>query len=69
MRGPARGYYPEPTKTILVVDPGNTAQTEEHLRGLGIRVVSGHRYLRGFIGDADAERDWQQEKYRGGQSR
>ena len=25
-RGPARGYYPEPTKIILVVDPGNVAR-------------------------------------------
>ena len=30
--GPARGYYPEPTKSILVVAPGNVAQAEEHFR-------------------------------------
>ena len=34
-RGPARGYYPEPTKSILVVAPGNVARDEEHFRGLG----------------------------------
>ena len=48
-RGPARGYYPEPTKSILVVAPGNLARAEEHFRGLGIRVVTGHRYLGGYI--------------------
>ena len=64
-RGPARGYYPEPTKSILVVAPGNVARAEEHFRGLGIRVVTGHRYLGGFIGDADAERDWLREKIQG----
>ena len=51
-QGPARGYYPEMTKSILVVAPGNVARAEEHLRGLGIRVVTGHRYLGGFIDDA-----------------
>ena len=60
-RGPARGYYPEPTKSILVVAPGNAARDEEHFRGLGIRGVTGHRYLGGFIGDAAAERGWLKE--------
>ena len=27
-RGPARGYYPDPTKRILVVAPGNVAWAE-----------------------------------------
>ena len=54
-RGPARGYYPEPTKSILVVALGNVAQSEEHFWGLGIIVVTGHRYLRGYIGDKEVE--------------
>ena len=40
----------------MVVAPGNVARAEEHFRGLGIRVVTGHHYLGGFIGDADAEK-------------
>ena len=59
------GYYPKPTKSILVVAPGNVAQAEEHFRGLGIRVVTGHHYLGGFVGDADAEREWLKEKVQG----
>ena len=51
-RGPAWGYYPELTRSILVVSPGNVAQAEEHSRGLGIRVVTGHRYLGGVMDDA-----------------
>ena len=56
VRGTARGYYPEPTKSILVVATGNIAWAEEHFRGLGIRVVTGHRYLGGYIGDGETER-------------
>ena len=65
VRGPVRGYCPEPTKSILVVDPGNVAWAEDHFRGLGIWVVTGHHYLGGFIGDADAENEWLREKIRG----
>ena len=45
--------------------PGKNAQAEEHFRGLGIRAMTGHRYLGGFIGDVEAERDWLREKIRG----
>ena len=45
--------------------PGNVARAEEHFQVLGIRVVTGHRYLGGFIGDADAEMGWLWEKIRG----
>ena len=65
VRGPACGYYPEPTKSILVVAPGNVAGAEEHFRGLGIRVVMGHRYLGGYIGDGEAEKEWLREKRQG----
>ena len=51
LRGPDHGYYPEPTKSILFVSPGNVARVEEHFWGLGITVVTGHQYLGGFIGD------------------
>ena len=44
---PSRGYYPDPTKSILAVAPGNVARVEEHFRGMGIWVVRGHRYLGG----------------------
>ena len=63
--GPARGYYPEPTKSIVVVAPGNVARAEEHFRGLGIKVVTGHRYLGGYIRDKEAEGGWLAEKIKG----
>ena len=64
-RGPAQGYYPDPTKRILVVAPGNVAWAEEHFRGMGIRVVTGHRYLGGYIGDKEAEGRWLPAKIKG----
>ena len=64
-RGPAWSYYTEPTKSILVVAPGNVARAEEHLRGLGIGGVTGHRYLGRFIGDAVTERELLKEKVQG----
>ena len=39
-RGPSRGYYPKPTKSILVMTPENAARAEEHFRGLGVRVMT-----------------------------
>ena len=64
-RALAQGCYPEPTKSILVVAPGNIAREEEHFRGIGIRVVTGHRYLVGYIGDGEAEMSWLKEKIQG----
>ena len=45
--------------------PGNVAQAEEHFRGLGIRVVTGHRYLGGYIGDGEAEMSWLKANIKG----
>ena len=61
-RLPARGYYPETTKSILAVASVNVAQAEEHFWGLKIWVVTGHRYLGGFVGDAG--REWLRGKIR-----
>ena len=55
----------EPTKSILVVAPGNAYRAEEHFRGIGIRVVTGHRYLGGYIGDREAEGSWLKARIKG----
>ena len=55
-RGPARGYYLETTKSILVVALGNIAWAEEHFWDLVIWVVTRHQYLGGYIEDAEAKR-------------
>ena len=65
VRVPAQGYYPNPTKSMLVVAPGNVARAEELFRGLGIRVVTGHRYLGGCIKNRELEGRWLAEKITG----
>ena len=64
-REPAQGYYPEPTKSILAVAPGNVARAEEHFWGIGIRVVTVNRYLGGYIGDREVERSWLKANIKG----
>ena len=55
-RGPPRGYFLNPTKSILFVALCNVAWTEELFIGVGIKVVTGSRYLWGFIGEGEAEK-------------
>ena len=57
-QGPTKGYYLEPTKSILFVVLRNVAQAEEFFWGMEIKVVTGHHYLGGFIGDREAEKRW-----------
>ena len=64
-RGPSRGYYPEPTKSILVVAPRNVAREQEFFCGMGIKMVTEHRYLGGFIGDSEMEKRWLSGKVTG----
>ena len=44
---------------------GNVARAEEHFWGLGIHVVTGHRYLGGYSGDREAEGSWLAAKIKG----
>ena len=61
LRGTARGCYPEPTKSILVVAKRNVPRAKEYFHGMGIQVVTGSRYLGGFMGERATEVIWIQE--------
>ena len=50
-RGPKYGYHPEPSKTVLVVGPSDVQQAYALFSDLGIKVMSGGRFLCEFIGE------------------
>ena len=52
-RGPDYGYHPEPSKTVLIVGPSDVQRAFALFSDLGIRVVSGGRFLGGFIGESN----------------
>ena len=54
--GPGYGYFPEPRKSIIVVTPENLQLAQQSFADEGFKVVTGSRYLGGFIGSkADLE--------------
>ena len=63
--GPAFGYFPEPTKSILVVREQNFAAAVAYFADLKFQVVRGKRHLGGFIGEREARDAWIGEKVDG----
>ena len=64
-RGTPRGYFLEPTKSILVVSQRNVPRAEEFFCGMGENIVTGSRYLGGFVGYRAAEDSCMEEKIQG----
>ena len=56
--GPARGYYPEPSKSILICRPEDQTRAKHSLTDFAFQYVHGHRYVGGFIGTKEARDDW-----------
>ena len=52
-RGPAFGYFPEPSKSTIVVDPTFVQQAQAMFSDLGVLVTTSHRLLGGHIGSAE----------------
>ena len=65
VRGLPRGYFTKPTKSILVVSPWNVSWVEALFCGYGLKVVTGRRYLGGFVGTEAAQSKWLDEKVEG----
>jgi hypothetical protein len=60
--GPDFGYFPEPSKSILVVRERNFEAAKIAFSDLGFKVTKGSRYLGGFIGEESALQEWILEK-------
>ena len=50
-RGPSFGYFPEPAKCVVVVDPRFKDTAVAMFSDIGVKVVSGNRFLGGYVGD------------------
>ncbi len=60
--GPPRGYFPEPSKSILIVKEHNKEKAETYFKDSSFKVVTGSRYLGGFIGEKAEQREWVEAK-------
>ena len=61
-RGPDFGYFPRPAKTVLVVGPSFVNQSTSMFSDLGIKIVSGSRFLGGFVGEHSMASDYVAQK-------
>ena len=60
--GPARGYFLEPAKSILISSPAEMAAAKAALSRFNFRYQEGARYVGGFIGTEDAKKAWLEPK-------
>ena len=49
--GPKYGYYPEPKKSFLIVHNDHVDEAKRCFEQTGLKIVTGQRYLEGFIGN------------------
>ena len=60
--GPARGYFPEPSKSIVVCHEARMDQAKANLARFKFQYCDGHRYVGGFIGTEEAKAKWLEPK-------
>ena len=53
--GPKYGYYPEPSKSYLVVHPNFIDEAHRLFDQFGIKIVEGRRYLGGYVGSEEGK--------------
>ena len=60
--GPARGYFPEPEKSIFIVRPEDEEDAKALLQDFNFRYKDGSRYVGGFIGSRARLLEWLEPK-------
>ena len=60
--GPSYGYYPEPKKTVIVVDIKDEESANACFHNSGIKVVNGYCFLGGFIGSKELTKQFIEDK-------
>ena len=55
--GPSFGYFPEESKSILIIRSEKAVEAREHykINNCNFEVKGGNCYLGGFVGDKDLE--------------
>jgi hypothetical protein len=56
--GPARGYFPEPAKSIVVSPEAKRTAIKSHLEQFDFQYENGSRYVGGYIGPESAHNEW-----------
>ena len=60
--GPKYGYFPEPENSYLVVHPDFIEIAKEKFKDFKLNIVTGYRFLGGFIGNEDDVNKWLNQK-------
>ena len=60
--GPTYGYFPEPSKTVLVVRSSDLERANDLFHDLGVSVVTGSQFLGGFVGEQSLAADFVSNK-------
>ena len=63
--GPKFGYFPEPNKSYIVVNPDFIDEATTIFGEMGIQIVTGRKFLGGFIGEKRGYIPWMEEKVKG----
>ena len=61
-KGPYFGYFPEPSKSFLIVDPDLVQDAQDLFCDIGVQVVTSQRLLGGHIGTAEGRSEFVQRK-------
>ena len=57
-QGTGRGYYPEPSKIVLIVHPENLEARILFDTHHVFKMCTGRRYIKSYIGDDESKRNW-----------